>query len=116
MSDQFYDPRTFKKTAPAPGSVAAKKAAGQKISRPNAKARAMNEIDNNTECFEVKTVGFEFANKMKTLRTQKGWTQKDLALRASVKIDVVRDYENGTAIPDNRMIKRFEQVLGEKLR
>lgn len=116
MSDQFYDPRVFRKTAPPKGSVAAKKANGIKVARPGAKERAMNEIDNNTEDFEVQRSGQDIANKMKALRTQKEMTQKDLALRASVKVDVIRDYENGTAIPDNRLIKKFEQILGGKLR
>lgn len=116
MSDQFYDPRVYKKTAPPKGSVAAKKAAGQKIVRPGARERAMNEIDNNTEDFEVKRSGMDIANRMKALRSQKEMSQKDLALRASVKVDVVRSYENGTAIPDNRIINKFEQILGAKLR
>jgi ribosome-binding protein aMBF1 (putative translation factor) len=39
-------------------------------------------------------------------------SQKDLAHRASVKIDVIRDYENGKGIPDGRLISRLEQILG----
>ena len=114
--DQFYDPRTYVKRPPPEGSKAARQAAGKPVYRPDAAARRMNEIDNNTENFEVKTTGMDFANRMKTLRSQKEMTQKELAQRANVKVDVVRDYENGKAIPDNRIIARFEQILGGPLR
>ncbi|OHS98793.1 Multiprotein-bridging factor 1 [Tritrichomonas foetus] len=116
MQDQFYDPRTYVKQAPPAGSNAARAAAGKPINRPDAATRRMNEIDNNTECFEVQRSGMDLANRMKTLRSQKEMTQKDLAHRASVKIDIVRDYENGKAIPDPKIIARFEQVLGGPLR
>jgi ribosome-binding protein aMBF1 (putative translation factor) len=43
-------------------------------------------------------------------------TQKDLAMRASVKIEVIRDFENGKGIPDGRLIHRLEQILGGSLR
>lgn len=116
MCDQFYDPRTYCKKAPPAGSAAAKAAAGRPVNRPDAATRRMNEIDNNTENFEIQKSGMDLANRMKNLRNQKEMTQKDLALRASVKVDVIRDYENGKAIPDQKLIARFEQILGGPLR
>lgn len=116
MADQFYDPRTYVKKAPPPGSNAARAAAGKPINRPDAATRRMNEIDNNTECFEVERSGMDLANRIKTLRSQKEMTQKELAQRASVKVDVIRDYENGKAIPDGKLISRLEQILGGPLR
>ncbi|OHT04204.1 Multiprotein-bridging factor 1b [Tritrichomonas foetus] len=114
--DPFNDTRTYIKIPPPPGSNAAKIAAGKPIYKPDAATRRMNEIDNNTECFEVERSGMEIANRMKSLRSQKEMTQKELAHRASVKIDVVRDYENGKALPDAKIIARFEQILGGPLR
>ena len=116
IADQFYDPRTYVKKAPPPGSNAARAAAGKPINRPDAATRRMNEIDNNTECFEVERSGMDLANRIKTLRSQKEMTQKELAQRASVKVDVIRDYENGKAIPDGKLISRLEQILGGPLR
>jgi putative transcription factor len=53
---------------------------------------------------------------MKALRAQKEMSQKDLAQQASVKVDVIRDYENGRGVPDGRLISRLEQILGGPLR
>jgi DNA-binding XRE family transcriptional regulator len=41
--------------------------------------------------------------QLKTLREQREMTQKDLALRESVKIDILHDYENGRETPDGRI-------------
>jgi putative transcription factor len=56
------------------------------------------------------------ASRLKALRSQKELSQKDLAQRASVKVDVIRDYENGKGVPDGRLISRLEQILGAPLR
>lgn len=48
-------------------------------------------------------------------RQKNGWTQSELAQRLVVKPDVVKSYENGTAIPDNAFIAKMERVLGEYL-
>lgn len=108
MSDQFYDPRTYVKKAQPRGGGAT----GPKRPPPDSQARKMAQIENNTETFDVPRVDVSIANRLKTLRSQKEMSQKDLAQRANVKIDVIRDYENGKAIPDNKLIKKFEQILG----
>jgi putative transcription factor len=76
----------------------------------------MQAIENETECFEVQTTDVSFANRLKTLRAQKEMSQKDLAQRANVKIDIIRDYENGKGTPDGKLISRLEQILGGPLR
>ncbi len=48
-------------------------------------------------------------------RQKRGWTQAELAQQVVVKPDVVKSYENGTAIPDNAFIAKMERVLGEPL-
>ena len=48
-------------------------------------------------------------------RNEKGWSQVELAQRLCVKPDIVRSYENGTAIPDNSFVAKMESVLGIKL-
>ena len=45
-------------------------------------------------------------------RQLKGWTQQDLATKVLVKPDVIKSYENGTAIPDNGFIAKMEKALG----
>jgi putative transcription factor len=76
----------------------------------------MHAIENETECFEIQHTDADLAARLKALRSQKEMTQKDLALRASVKVDIIRDYENGRGIPDGRLISRLEQILGGRLR
>ena len=114
MIDQFYDPRTYAKKSASPNIP--RKAVNKQNGRPDAQTRKMNDIDNNTECCTVERTGMDLANRMKTLRSQKEMTQKEVAQRANVKVDVIRDYENGKAIPDARLISRLEQILGGQLR
>lgn len=112
MIDQFYDPRTYKKvtvTNRTNNSV-------KKANKPDSFTRKINDIDNNTECFTIERTGMDIANRIKTLRAQKEMTQKEVAQRMSVKVDIIRDYENGKAIPDSRIINRLEQILGGTIR
>jgi ribosome-binding protein aMBF1 (putative translation factor) len=76
----------------------------------------VHSIENETESFHVRQTGLDLATRLKTLRAQKEMTQRDLALLASVKVDVVRDYENCRGVPDARLICRLEQILGGALR
>ena len=114
MQDRFHDPRTYTK-APTSGPGGAKHS-GPRAPPPPPEVRRMNQIDNETENFEIQRSGLDLANRIKTIRCQKEMTQKDLAVRANLKVDIIRDYENGKAIPDNKIIKRLETALGEPLR
>jgi ribosome-binding protein aMBF1 (putative translation factor) len=76
----------------------------------------VQSIENETESFHVRQTGLDLATRLKTLRAQKEKTQRDLALLASVKVDVIRDYENNRGVPDARLIGRLEQILGGALR
>lgn len=48
-------------------------------------------------------------------RNNKGWNQSELAQRLCVKPDIIKSYENGTAIPDNAFVSKIERVLECKL-
>ena len=56
------------------------------------------------------------SNRIKTLRAAKEWTQKDLALRAGVKVHIIKDYESGNAVPNGKLIRKFETILEGSLR
>jgi putative transcription factor len=73
-------------------------------------------IENETENFQVKHTTLEFGNRLKNMRTAKELSQRDLALRASVKVDVIRDYENGRGTPNPQLIRCLESILGGSLR
>jgi putative transcription factor len=115
--DRFQDHRTYSKRS-TPGTPGATYVPPRPppAARPDGQARRMQAIDNETECFEVERTGHDLATRLKTLRSQKELSQKDLAQRASVKVDVIRDYENGRGVPDGRLIARLEQILGGRLR
>lgn len=77
----------------------------------------------------VKTVGLAVGRKIQQGRQTKGWTQKDLAeVRTALtkntdftkqiqeKQVVVQQYENGKAIPNQKVITKLEKALGVSLR
>jgi putative transcription factor len=109
--DRFQDHRVFRKTAPQ--NTGPRHAPAPK---PDGRTRKLQSIESETESFEIQTTDITFANRLKNLRAEKNMTQKDLAMRASVKIEVIRDFENGKGIPDGRLIHRLEQILGGSLR
>ena len=113
-NDPFAKPKTY-----VTGGGPPKGANGKPVRKHvDSKAKQFAEIENDTDHFgdSRPKVGMSVANKMKTLRAQKEWTQKDLAMRAGVKIDVVKDYENGTAVPNPKIMKKFEDALGGSIR
>merc|ERR1712146_559646 len=68
-----------------------------------------------SEDTHVDTVGHDVKIAIQKARQAKGWNQKQLAEAISAKADVIRDYENGKAIPDNALIAKIEKVTGVKL-
>jgi putative transcription factor len=67
----------------------------------------------DTEIAKVERVSPRVRQAIAKARTAKNLSQKDLAIRLNVKQGVIRDYENGTAIPvpDGRFIARLEKIL-----
>lgn len=48
-------------------------------------------------------------------RQKKGWTQAQLAKEINEKQTVIASYENGSAIPENRILAAMERALGCKI-
>lgn len=113
MIDQFAKPPTFVTRG---GTTTSNVQPQRKHIDSAAKKFAIIENDNEHFGDNRQKVGMDFANKMRTLRNNKEWTQKDLAIRCGVKVDVIKDYESGNAEPNNKLIKKFEQVLEGSLR
>jgi putative transcription factor len=114
--DRFQDHRVFKKTATPGTGPTGTGPRPPPAAKPDSQTRKLQAIEAETERFEVQTTDISFANRLKTLRAEKEMTQKDLAQRANVKVDIIRDYENGKGIPDGKLISRLEQILGGPLR
>ncbi len=70
-----------------------------------------------TEVIERTTKNFEeelrkkFATRLKTLRTNAGLTQKQLAERSGMKDSVIARYETGGALPRPRTIEKLASAL-----
>ena len=115
--DRFNDTRTYRKTAkPTPGATAYHHEPKPAGNRPDAATRRMMAVENETESFAIEKTPSSLANRLKALRAQKEWTQKDLATRSSVRIDIIRDLENCKGTPDPKIIAKLEQCLGGSLR
>ena len=63
----------------------------------------------------VPKLSAEFKIAMVQARNAKGLTQKELAHRIAVKDTIIKNYENGKAVPQNGVIQKIEKVLGTKL-
>jgi ribosome-binding protein aMBF1 (putative translation factor) len=63
-----------------------------------------------------KTVSASMAKKIAQLRSDAKLTQKDLAFKLNVHANVIKDYENGTIIPNATVINKIEKVLGARVR
>jgi putative transcription factor len=62
------------------------------------------------------TVSRNFSLVLQKARNEKGMTQKDLATKICEKPQIVNEYEQGKAIPNQQIIGKMERALGTKLR
>jgi len=74
------------------------------------------KLDRETENLHHDTVGLDVGKLIQKGRQDKGWTQKDLATKICEKVQVVNEYENGKAIPNQQVLAKLERNLGMKLR
>lgn len=73
------------------------------------------KLDKADEPDEIKTITLSMGQKIQQARLAKGMKQKDLSNKINVKPQVIAEYENGKAIPDNKIIGKIERALGIKL-
>jgi len=85
-----------------------KKTPGSFADQSTARARRAEE---ETEDFTIKTVPKSAATEIRELRTKKGWTQKQLAQAINERPDVVKSWENGTAIPNGQLLVKMRRAL-----
>jgi len=57
----------------------------------------------------------DYADRIRNARTEKGLTQKDLALQMMVRELLIKKIEKGELIPEEEVRKKLEKVLGIKL-
>lgn len=74
------------------------------------------KLDQETEELRHKTVDMNVGKAIQKGRQQKEMTQKDLATKINEKPQIVMEYEQGKAIPNQQILAKMERVLGIKLR
>ncbi|VDN05555.1 unnamed protein product [Thelazia callipaeda] len=69
-----------------------------------------------TEELHHQRVPLTLGKVIQKARQAKDWTQKDLATHINEKPQVVAEYENGKAVPNQQVLTKMERALGVKLR
>eukprot|EP01090_Pellita_catalonica_P018757 TRINITY_DN615_c0_g3_i2.p1 TRINITY_DN615_c0_g3~~TRINITY_DN615_c0_g3_i2.p1 ORF type:complete len:143 (+),score=31.75 TRINITY_DN615_c0_g3_i2:87-515(+) len=73
-------------------------------------------IDEEGESLALNIVSHAQAQAIQAGRAEKGWKQVDLARAINVNVSVIRDYENGKAVPNQQLLGKMERQLGVRLR
>lgn len=74
------------------------------------------KLDAETEKLSHNKVGLDTGRLIQQARAAKNWKREEFATRVCEKVQVVTDYENGSAIPNNQIFGKMERALGIKLR
>ncbi|CAF0795728.1 unnamed protein product [Adineta ricciae] len=73
-------------------------------------------LDRETEELHHNRVNTDVARAIQQGRIAKEWTQADLARNINEKQQVVNEYEQAKAIPNQQVLSKLERALGIKLR
>ena len=65
--------------------------------------------------FKLAKVGKDLKIAIMQARLLKKMSQKDLANRCGVGIDIIQKYESGKIIPNNKFVVKLEKILGTSL-
>lgn len=74
------------------------------------------KLDAETEKLSHNKVGLETGKLIQQARAAKNWKREEFATKICEKVQVVTEYENGSAIPNNQIFSKMERALGVKLR
>ena len=75
----------------------------------------MRKLDEDNENTKVKTINKALSKKICETRLKNKMKQAELAREINVLPSVLQKYENGTAIPDIKIILKLEKKLKVKL-
>jgi len=74
------------------------------------------KLDEQDEAGKLPEVGLSLGMLIQQARMAKSLTQKQLATLINEKPNVIAEYEQGKAIPNNQILGKLERKLGVKLR
>ncbi|VDO28252.1 unnamed protein product [Heligmosomoides polygyrus] len=69
-------------------------------------------LDEETEELHHDRVPLCLGKAIQQARQAKEWTQKDLSTAINEKPQVVSEYENGKAVPNQQILQKMERALG----
>ncbi len=70
-----------------------------------------NKLENESENFHLQRVPISIAQEIIKKRCSMKMTQKELAQKINVLQSVIASYENGSAIPDHKILQKISKVL-----
>ncbi|PHU14190.1 Multiprotein-bridging factor 1c [Capsicum chinense] len=84
----------------------------------NKKTTVVNagKLDEATELAALEKVPVDVRQAIQKARIKKKMSQADLAKQINERTQVVAEYENGKAVPNQLVLGKMEKVLGVKLR
>jgi putative transcription factor len=118
MDHQDWKPLVLKKTGKALEKMQRNRGETESVKKygsgGNAQQKSENlkKIEDETETFRIESVSHDLKVKIQQARTAKKLSQKDLANKMNVNVNVIQDYENGKAKPDPQMLNKMSRILG----
>jgi ribosome-binding protein aMBF1 (putative translation factor) len=73
------------------------------------------KINDDDELPQVEKIGIDMGKIIMQARLDKKLKQVDLAKQLNITPDIIRDYENGTAVRNGALLNRIGKVLNIKL-
>ena len=70
------------------------------------------KIENEHTRFVLEKVSLPMRTRIQKARTNAGLSQKELAHKLNVRVQIIQGYENGTGIPSGRLIQQIEKASG----
>lgn len=74
------------------------------------------KLDRETEELKHDRITVDVGRLIQQGRQAKNWTQKDLATYINEKPQVIQEYEQGKAVPNQNIIGKIERAIGMRLR
>jgi len=95
------------------GLITTNKTSGNKQKVNVVDSSKLRKIENEEDTFKIEKVPLSISKKMAQLRCEKKLSQKDLAMKLSLDVKIIQEYENGKAIPNGNLINKLEKILGK---
>jgi ribosome-binding protein aMBF1 (putative translation factor) len=118
MQHQNWEPVVFTKLKKNTEEIAAAAAAGtvdnyqrRKAHKLDAHTGGEDDVDTNHKKQQQQHKAKLFRTNLTSYRTQHQLTQKELAAKLNIKLDIITSIENGKMIPDPSLVQRIRNRL-----